>query len=76
MVKDFKLIRKVNQKNVVFVNISYFLDKVVKFQGDIWNGCHDVLMMCMNFSNIVYLIIYGSDYCCIINRISQMMPGK
>ena len=30
----------------------YFLDKGFKFQPDICNGCHDLLTMSMNLSNV------------------------
>ena len=30
----------------------YFLDDGFKFQPNVFNGCHDVLMMSMNLSNI------------------------
>ena len=46
-----------------------FLDKVFKFQPDVCNGCHDVLMMFMNLSDITILNINGADYHCIINGI-------
>ena len=29
-----------------------FLDKEFKFQPYVWNGCHDVLMMSVNLSDI------------------------
>ena len=44
----------------------YFLDKGFKFQPDGWNGCHDVLMMFMNLSDIAILNIHVVDYGCII----------
>ena len=37
----------------------------------ICNGCNDVLMMSMNLSDIAILSINGTDYCCIIKRISK-----
>ena len=45
--KELILIRQANQKNVIFVTIDiwYFLDKGFKFQPNISNGCHDLLMM-------------------------------
>ena len=51
----------------------YFLDKVFKFQSDLWYGCHDVLLMSMNLSDVSILNIHGFD-CCIINRISKSEP--
>ena len=35
----------------------YFLDKGVKFRLDVYNGCHDLLAMSMNFSNIAILAL-------------------
>ena len=40
----------------------YFLDKGFKFQPDVCNGRHDLLMMSMNLSNIAILNINGADY--------------
>ena len=63
------LIRQANQKSVIFVTIGIFLDKWFKFQPDVCNGCHDVLMMSMNLSDIAILSINDADYCCIISGI-------
>ena len=41
------------------------------FQADVCNGCHDLLMMSMNLSDIVILNIHGANYRCIINGISK-----
>ena len=32
----------------------HFLNKGFKFQIYVWNECHDLLMISMNFSNIVF----------------------
>ena len=45
-----------------------FLDKGFKFQLDHSNGCHNVLMMSMNLSDIAVLNIHRTDYCCIISK--------
>ena len=37
----------------------YFLHKGFKFQPNVCNGCHDLLMMYMNLSDITILIIKG-----------------
>ena len=47
------------------------LDKGFKFQPDVCNGCHDVLMMYMNLGNIAILNINGAYYRCIANGISK-----
>ena len=49
----------------------YFLNKSFKFQSNVCNRCHDLLMMSMNLSDIAILSIKGSDHCCIISRISK-----
>ena len=38
-----------------------FLDKGFNFQPHIGNGCHDLLMVSMNLSDIAILNIKGSD---------------
>ena len=49
----------------------FFLYKGFKFQPDVCNGCHGVLIMSMNFSDIAILNIYDGDCCCIISGISK-----
>ena len=41
------------------------------FQPDVFNGCHDVLMVSMNLSDIAILNIHDANYCFIISRISK-----
>ena len=43
------------------------LGKRFKFQLDVCNGCHDLLMMSMNLSNIAISSIKDADYRCIIS---------
>ena len=64
------LIRQADRKNVIFVTISIFLDKRFKFQLDVCNVCHDVLMMSINFSDIAD--IHSGDYRCIIGGIRKI----
>ena len=49
----------------------YFLNYSFKFQPNVYNRCHDLLMMSMELSNISILNIKGSDYHCIISLISK-----
>ena len=49
----------------------YFLDDGFKFQPNVFNGCHDVLMMSMNLSNIAIWNINSAYYHCIIAGISK-----
>ena len=48
-----------------------FLHKGFKFQPNNCNGCHDLLMMSMNLSDIAILNIKSSDYRYIIFGISK-----
>ena len=52
-------------------NYWYFLNYSFKFQPNVWNRCHDLLMMSMKLSNIAILSIKGSDYRCTISLIRQ-----
>ena len=47
----------------------YFLNFSFKFQPNVCNRCHDLLMMSMNLRDIANLNIKGSDYRCIISLI-------
>ena len=49
----------------------YFLNYSFKFQPNVCNRCHDLLMVSLNYSDIAILNIKGSDYCCIISLISK-----
>ena len=42
-----------------------------KFQSNVCNRCHDLLMMSIYLSTIAILNIKSSDYCCIISLISK-----
>ena len=44
----------------------YFLIYSSKFQSNVCNKCHDLLMMSINLSDIAILNIKNSDYRCII----------
>ena len=60
-------------------NVSYywyFLNYSFKFQPNVCNRCHDLLMMSMNPSDIAILNIKSSDYSCIINLISKIEAIK
>ena len=41
-----------------------------KFQPDVWNRCHDLLMMSVKLSNTASLNIRGCDYWCVFGLIS------
>ena len=49
----------------------YFLNKGFKFQPNVCNRCHYLLMMSMNLNDIAILNIKSADYPCVINGISK-----
>ena len=64
-------IKQVNQKKCNICHYWYFLDKGFAIQSDPHNGCHDLLMMSMNLSDIAILNIKGANYCFNISGISK-----
>ena len=49
----------------------YFLNLSFKFQPNVCNRFHNLLMMSINLSDIAILNINGPDYHCIISLISK-----
>ena len=49
----------------------YFLNNSFKFQPNVCNRCHDLLMWSTNLSDIAILNIKGSDSRCLIGLISK-----
>ena len=35
-----------------------------EFQDSVWNGYHDLIILCLNTSNITIITVKGIDYCC------------
>ena len=66
---DVKKMSKLKERDIC--HHRYFLDKEFKFQSNISNGYHDVLMVSMNLSDVAVLNIHNTDYCCIISGISK-----
>ena len=62
---------QVHQKSVIFVTIWYFLNYSFKFQPNVCNRYHDLLMISMNLNHIAILNNKDSDYHCIISLISK-----
>ena len=46
----------------------YYLNKGFKFQPNVCNRCHDLLMMYLNLSDVAILNIKSADYRCTISR--------
>ena len=54
----------------------YFLNYSFKFQPNVSNRCHDLLMMSINLRCISVLNIKDSDYRCIISLVSKNLAIK
>ena len=53
--KESILIKQVHQKSVMFVTIGVFFNCCFKFQPNVRNRCHDLLMILL-FSDIYYYL--------------------
>ena len=57
------------------IDVNYllvcFLNYIFKFQPNVCNRCHDLLMISINLIDIAILNIKDSDYHCIISLISK-----
>ena len=72
ILKELMLIKQVHlRKECDIFHYWYFLNYCFKFQPNVCNRCHNLLMMSINLSDIAILNIKGSDYCCIISLISK-----
>ena len=58
-------------RRVSFLDIGVFLDKWLRFRNTICNGCHDILIMSIDFKSIVILYINRVGSFCIIFEISK-----
>ena len=61
------LIKQVHQKCHICQH-WYFLNYSFKVQPNVYNRCHDLLMMSMNLSAFA---VKSSEFCCIISLISK-----
>ena len=66
---DVKKMSKSKERDIC--HHRYFLDKGFKFQSNISNGYHDVLMVSVNLRDVAVLNIHSADNCCIISGISK-----
>ena len=48
-----------------------FFNHGFKFQDSVCNGCHDLMMLCLNISCIAIVIVKDVNYHCIICDISK-----
>ena len=52
----------------------HFLNKGFNFQQNVSNGCHDLLMISMDLSDIAILNIKSADYCVLIVELAKVRP--
>ena len=64
--KELMSIRQANQKCLRYLPLLV-LNKRFKFQPDVCNRYHELLVISMNLSNIAILKIRNADYHCIIS---------
>ena len=64
---------KNNSSKECLVSCYWFFNYGLEFQNFVCNGCHGLMMFCLNTSNIAIIIVKGVDYCCIFydNSISE-----
>ena len=54
----------------------YFWNKGFKFQPNLCNRCHDLIMISMKLSDIAITKMKNTDYLCIITGISKSIAMK
>ena len=58
-------------KEFMHCHFWYFKDVGFKFESDVCNGCHNVLMTAYELKNIAILNVKGIDFRCILRGISR-----
>ena len=56
------LIKRVDQKNVIFVIIGILRILVFKYEPYLSNGCHDLMQKAMSFNDAAVVYVKGSAY--------------
>ena len=54
-----------------YCHYLYFQNKVLKFQSNVHNRCHDLVMMPKNLNDIAILNIKGASYYCVISGLGR-----
>ena len=58
-----------SKERIVFHN--WYFNHGFKFQSSVYNGCHDLTMLCLNLNDIAFITIKGVGYPLIIHDISE-----
>ena len=59
-----------NSKECIVFHYWYF-NHGFNFQSSVYNGCHDLTMLCLNLNDIAFITVKGVDYRRIIHDISE-----
>ena len=51
-----------HQKNVLFVITNIFLNERFRFVPYVCNDCHDLMQKAINFNDVAFVSVKGSDY--------------
>ena len=58
---------RINNRKECIVYHHWFFNHGLEFQDSVCNGCHDLMMLHLNISDIVIITVKGFDYRCIIH---------
>ena len=56
---------KISKEFIVYP--YWYFNRGSKFQKSVCNGCHDLLMRCLNINDIIVITDKGIDYRCVIH---------
>ena len=68
--KGIDLTKSNNSKECMICHY-WFFNHGVKFQDSVCDGCHDLIILSVNISNIAIITVKNIDYRCIIHNISK-----
>ena len=68
--KGIDLAKSKNRKECMICHY-WFFNHGFNFQDSVCNGCHHLVTLCLNISDIAIATIKNVDYCCIIHKISK-----
>ena len=68
--KGIDLAKSNNSKECAICHY-WFFNHGFKFQDCVYNGCHDLSVLCLNISDIAIITVKNVDYRCIIHNIGK-----
>ena len=67
---------KGNSSKECMISPYWFFNHEFKFQNSVCNGCHDLIMLGVNVSDIAIITIKNVDYHCIIHNINNINKSE